>query len=172
MAAYSLRHYGSSTATLDPSLVVLHFTASTTDPFGGFAIDAAAAGPAGSKKELPGTCAHFVVLQNGTIEQFVPLNLMCRHTIGLNDQAIGIEMVEKTSVSAIFHRPLQINAALKLVAALGTALNIDNAHVIGHASANAYPTFHDLAGWKNDHTDWNATQVQRFRKLLPKPVVT
>ncbi|MBC7644333.1 MAG: N-acetylmuramoyl-L-alanine amidase [Thermoleophilia bacterium] len=172
MAAYSQRHYGSSSATLDPTLIVLHFTATTFDPYGSFAADEPAAGPAGSTKELPGTCAHFVVLQNGTVEQLVPLNLMCRHTIGLNDQAIGIEMVEKTSANAIFTRPAQIAAALKLVDTLSTTLDIDRAHVIGHAAANGYPTFHDLAGWQNDHTDWNAAQVQRHRKLLPKPAAT
>jgi beta-N-acetylhexosaminidase len=40
--------------------------------------------------ELPGTCAHFIVGRDGTIYQLVRLNVMCRHTVGLNYVAIGI----------------------------------------------------------------------------------
>ena len=43
--------------------------------------------------ERPGVCAHFVIDRDGTIHQLVPLRLMCRHTVGLNHTAIGIEHV-------------------------------------------------------------------------------
>ena len=39
------------------------------------------------------TCAHFIIDRDGTIYQLVRLNLMCRHTVGLNWAAIGIEHV-------------------------------------------------------------------------------
>ena len=41
--------------------------------------------------ELPGLCAHFVVDRDGTIYQLVSARIMCRHTVGLNWTAIGIE---------------------------------------------------------------------------------
>jgi len=37
--------------------------------------------------------AHFMVEQDGTIHQLMPLNFMARHVIGLNYNAIGIENV-------------------------------------------------------------------------------
>ena len=43
--------------------------------------------------ELPGTCAHFIVDKDGTIYQLVALTIMCRHTVGLNWTAFGIEQV-------------------------------------------------------------------------------
>ena len=43
--------------------------------------------------ELPGTCAHFVIDTDGTIYQLVSTSIMCRHTVGLNYTAIGIEHV-------------------------------------------------------------------------------
>ena len=33
---------------------------------------------------------------DGTIYQLVPLTIMCRHTVGLNDTAIGIEHVGRS----------------------------------------------------------------------------
>ena len=81
MAAYSLRHYGASTWRLNPSMIVLHFTETDTASAArnGFANDSP------NLRELPGTCAHFIVAQSGDVWQIVPTSVMCRHTIGLND---------------------------------------------------------------------------------------
>ena len=38
-------------------------------------------------------CAHFIVDRDGTIHQLVRLKWMCRHTVGLNHVAFGIEHV-------------------------------------------------------------------------------
>ena len=59
--------------------------------------------------ELPGTCAHFIVGRDGTIYQLVRLNVMCRHTVGLNYVAIGIERVG-TSDQEILERPRRRSA--------------------------------------------------------------
>ena len=63
--------------------------------------------------ELPGTCAHFVIDKDGTIYQLVPLTIRCRHTVGLNYTAIGIEHVG-TAAREILGDPAQIAASLKL----------------------------------------------------------
>ncbi len=117
MAAYSKRHYGTASSKLHPRVIVLHFTAnnSYSATWNTFASNAP------NRGEKPGTCSHFVIEKNGRIHQLVPLNVRCRHTIGLNHVAIGIEMVQQTGQGAhwadqqILHRPKQINAALRLV---------------------------------------------------------
>ncbi len=91
-AAYSERHYGLDTWRLrHPHVIVEHYTASTTmmSAWSLFAQDV----PDSELHELPGTCAHFIVDTDGTIYQLVPLDVICRHTVGLNSTAIGIEHV-------------------------------------------------------------------------------
>lgn len=168
MAAYSLRHYGSASWRLSPSMIVLHFTAGGTaaSTRNVFAVDTPNAG------ELPGTCAHFVVDKDGTVYALVPTSIRCRHTIGLNDKAIGIEMVQEAGGSSswadqqILNRPAQVDAALALVRQLQSQYGITTGNVVGHATANTTPQFHDLTGARNDHTDWQAADVATFRSRL------
>ena len=92
MAAYARRHYGLNRFRLvRPRVIVEHMTEGATfrSAFNTFAPDV----PDGELGELPGVCAHFVIDRDGTIHQLVPLGLMCRHTVGLNWTAIGIEHV-------------------------------------------------------------------------------
>ena len=168
MAAYSLRHYGTASWQLTPTMIVLHYTAGGTWA-GARAVFAADTVNMG---ELPGTCAHYVVDKDGTVYQLVPTSVRCRHTIGLNDQAIGIEMVQEGGSSAswadqqILDRPAQVGAALALVRSLQAQFGIPTTSVIGHAMANSAPQFHDRMGWRNDHADWPADDVARFRARL------
>ena len=174
-AAYSGRHYGTASAKLDPRLIVLHYTASDSyqSAWQTFAANTPAAGPAGTAPELPGTCAHFIVDQQGTIHQLVSLTLQCRHTIGVNRWAIGIEMVQSDAghdslwaTDQILHRPAQINAVLDLVRALMARYQLGSRDVIGHAMANDDPRFVDLQGWRNDHSDWQSSAVRALRRRL------
>ena len=92
MQAYAKRHYGLATWQLrNPKVIVEHITVSSTfsSAFSTFNADV----PDAELHELPGTCAHFVIDTDGTIYQLVPLGVMCRHTVGLNWTAIGIEHV-------------------------------------------------------------------------------
>src|SRR5204862_6771011 len=92
MAAYARRHYGISTWRLThPHVIVEHYTGASTfaSTYNAFAADV----PDAELHELPGVCAHFVVDSDGRIYQLVPLNVMCRHTVGLNYTAVGIEHV-------------------------------------------------------------------------------
>jgi zinc carboxypeptidase/N-acetylmuramoyl-L-alanine amidase-like protein len=168
-AAYSRRHYGHATWRLrHPHVIVLHFTDTST--YGAarntFASNAPELG------ELPGVCAHFIIGKQGTIHRIVPLRIRCRHTIGLNWTAIGIEMVQEDIGSsheadeAILHRRPQVRAALRLVRWLKARYAIKTRDVIGHAMANSSPYFKDLEGWRNDHTDWLREDVRKFRRRL------
>jgi hypothetical protein len=168
MAAYSLRHYGTASWQLTPTMIVLHYTAGGTwaSTRAVFAADTVNMG------ELPGTCAHYVVDKDGTVYLLVPTSVRCRHTIGLNDQALGIEMVQEGGSSAawadrqILDRPAQVGAALALVRDLQAQFGIPTTSVIGHAMANSVPQSHDRLGWRNDHADWSADDVARFRARL------
>ena len=169
MAAYSQRHYGQRTWRLrNPRVIVLHYTTSATyaPARNTFASNAPVLG------ELPGSCAHFIIGKSGVIHRIVPLRIRCRHTIGLNHTAIGIEIVQEQLSSshrsdlAILHRRPQLNAALHLVRWLQARYGIRARNVIGHAMANDSPYFRDREGWRNDHTDWQRRDVVTFRRHL------
>src|SRR5207248_11320570 len=112
MAAYAQRHYGIRSYRLtNPRVIVEHVsvTPSAAATRNTFVPDR----PDPELHELPGVCAHFVVDRDGTVYQLVPVYLMCRHTIGLNYTAIGIEHVG-TSDAEILGDPRQLDASLAL----------------------------------------------------------
>ena len=80
--------------------------------------------------ELPGVCSHFVIDTDGTIYQLVPLAIMCRHTVGLNYTAIGIEHVGMTRRVSGNRR--QMAASLRLTRLLQGRYGISTRNVIGH----------------------------------------
>jgi hypothetical protein len=170
MAGYAYRHYGVRSFRLHPKLIVLHFTDSGPGSYPG--VHALFDANAPNRGELPGVCAHYVVDQDGTIYQQVPLDLMCRHAIGVNDHAIGIEMIQQQGISShwadqqILHRRPQIRSVLALVRWLQGRFHIARKNVIGHSMANDSPFFHDREGWRNDHTDWQARDVRELRRRL------
>ena len=172
MAAYSLKRYGESSTVLAPRVVVLHYTAGGDWRSAWSLFDSNTPNPSGIPNDLPGTSAHFIIDKDGTIYQLLPLDLRGRHTIGLNNVALGIELVEEGSggssaaVRSIFHRKPQIDAALALVRWLQYRFDIPNKDVIGHGTANDSPYFKDLEGFKNDHSDWGAADVRLFQKRL------
>ena len=130
MEAYAVRHYGLHTYKLiDPHVIVIHYTDSPTfqSTWNAFAADV----PDPELHELPGTCAHFVIDRDGTIYQLVPLTTMCRHTVGLNYVAIGIEHVG-TSDREILHDKAQMRSSLELTAWLAVRFHIRIRNVIGH----------------------------------------
>jgi N-acetylmuramoyl-L-alanine amidase len=170
-ARYSLRHYGVARwRLLHRRVIVLHFTGgnSYSSAWNTFAANTPDLG------ELPGVCAHFIVGKRGTIHKLVPVSIRCRHTIGLNYTAIGVEMVQATGAGShwadqqILHRRRQIRSALRLVKWLKARFHIPRYDVIGHAMANASPFFKDLEGWRNTHTDWLRRDVKIFRRRLAR----
>jgi beta-N-acetylhexosaminidase len=130
MAAYAKRHYAIDSFKLaQPHVVVEHWTAgnSFSSAYNTFARDT----PDVELHELPGVCAHFVIDTDGTIYQLVPLSIMCRHTVGLNYTAIGIEHVG-TSDAAVLGSPRVLRASLKLTSWLRCTYGIKLGDVIGH----------------------------------------
>jgi hypothetical protein len=169
MAGYSKRHYGQHEWRLrDPKVIVLHYTAgpSYESAWQVFASNDP------NRGERPGVCSHFVVDKDGTIYRTVPRSIRCRHAIGLNHKAVGIEMVQEAGSGShwadrqILHRKPQIHRALRLAGWLKQRLGIKMRNIIGHAMANDSPYFKDLEGWRNDHTDWLRSDVRKFRHRL------
>jgi beta-N-acetylhexosaminidase len=165
MATYAEKHYGVHSWRLRPKVIVEHFTAS--DSFSAAWNTFAADTPDPELGELPGTCAHFVVDRDGTIYQLVPLNVMCRHTVGLNYVALGIEDVG-TSDAQILHDRAQLHAALALTAWLVGRFRIRIRNVIGHNESLSSPYHRELyRPWAHQtHGDWKHSDMDVFRSKL------
>jgi beta-N-acetylhexosaminidase len=165
-AAYAKRHYGVDTWRLvRPQVIVEHYTASESfsSVWATFAADA----PDPELHELPGTCAHFVVDRDGTIYQLVPLTVMCRHTVGLNYTAIGIEYVG-TSDAEILANTRQLAASLALTVWLMATEHVQLRNVIGHNESLTSPYHRELvAAWRcQTHGDWTRADMQIYRAKL------
>jgi len=166
--AYATRHYGLHTWRLTrPHVIVEHYTAneSRSATWNGFASDA----PDSELHERPGICAHFVVDRDGTVYQLVPLTTICRHTVGLNWTAIGIEHVG-TSDAEILSNTRQMNASLRLTLWLMQRYHISLPNVIGHSESLTSPYHRErVARWRcQTHADWRHADMVAYRARLQK----
>ena len=166
MAAYSRRHYGRSAYRLEhPKVIVEHYTATTTAraAHDAFAPDT----PDPELHELPNVCAHFLVGKDGTIYQLVPVSLMCRHTVGLNYTAIGIEHVGTSDAEILNDRP-QLRASLNLTRWLRCRFGISISNVIGHHESLSSPYHHELVPSLREqtHPDWTKPDMDIYRADL------
>jgi len=165
-AAYARRHYGLDTFRLRrPHVIVEHVsvTSSIAQTFNAFAPDR----PDPELHELPGTCSHFVVGRDGTIVQFVSVSIMCRHTVGLNWTAIGIEHVGARDAD-VLGDPAQLRASLRLTRWLRCRFGIAVRDVLGHNESLRSPYHHErvarLRG--QTHGDFVAASMRRYRARL------
>ncbi len=166
MQAYSKRHYGIDTWRLvRPRVIVEHYTASESfsSAYSTFAADVADS----ELHELPGVCAHFVIDRDGTIYQLVSLTTMCRHTVGLNYTAIGIEHVG-TSDAGILANAAQMQASLRLTVWLMHRFAIQLRNVIGHNESLTSPYHRErVTAWRcQTHGDWRHADMEVYRRRL------
>jgi N-acetylmuramoyl-L-alanine amidase len=164
MAAYVERHYGLLRIRLiDPHVIVEHYTGGTS--FQSAWKTFAANGP--DLGELPGTCAHFIIDTDGTIYQLVRLRLMCRHTVGLNWTAFGIEDVA-TSDREVLDNRAQLRSSLRLTLWLMDRFHIQLRNVIGHNESLTSPFHRErFAPWRcQTHGDWVHADMQVYRSKL------
>ena len=165
-AAYSRRHYGERTFVLShPHVVVEHYTDGTSfdSAWNHFASNAIHLG------EKPGVCAHFVIDTDGTIYQLVNLRIRCRHAIGMNWTAIGVEHVG-TSAHGILRDHDMMRASLRLTAWLMLKDGISYGNVIGHAETLQSPYHQErYAAWRcMTHADWNRSEMRAYRRRLKR----
>jgi beta-N-acetylhexosaminidase len=165
MAAYAKKHYGMDSSVLHPIAIVEHVTA--TDSFSSVWNTFAADTPDPELHELPGDCAHFVIDRDGTIYQLVPLNVMCRHTVGLNWAAVGIEHVGVDDAQ-VLGDATQMRSSLELTLWLMWKLHISLKNVIGHAESLTSPLHRELyAPWRcQTHADWQHADMVVYRARL------
>jgi len=166
MRAYARRHYGIDDWRLrNPKVIVEHVSvAGSTDAvFGTFAPDV----PDVELHELPNVCSHFVVGSDGTIVQMVPLSIMCRHTVGLNYTAIGIEHVGYRDAD-VLNDPRQMRASLRLTRWLRCRYGIALRNVIGHNESLTSPYHREnvVSLRHQTHGDWVHASMLRYRARL------
>ena len=148
MVAYVRLHYGSfmkpTWRLIDPHVIVIHYTDSPNfqSVWNTFANDV----PDPELHELPADCAHFVIDTDGTIYQLVSLGTMCRHTVGLNWTAFGIEHVGYSDAQVLGDRR-QMSASLRLVRWLRCRYHIEIKNVIGHNESLSSP-YHRRTWWR------------------------
>ncbi len=168
MVGYAVRHYGLHTYKLiHPHVIVIHYT-ETPDfqsTFNTFAPDL----PDSELHELPNTCAHFVIDRSGVIHQLVSLGIMCRHTVGLNWTAIGIEHVGYSDPQ-VLGDTRQMRSSLLLVRWLRCRYGISIANVIGHNESLARPYHHErVAALRGQtHDDFVRADMQIYRSRLTR----
>jgi N-acetylmuramoyl-L-alanine amidase len=168
MAAYSKRHYGQYKWRLNnPKLIVIHYAeaGSISAIFNTFRTDQ----PDVEFHELPNVCSHYAVAASGAVYKFVPPTIRCRHVVGLNQVAIGIEHVG-FSDQDILGRPAQLNGSLQFVQWLRCRFGIPVEQVIGHNESLSSPFYKELdPRFKGQtHGDWNKADMDVYRADLAK----
>lgn len=166
MSAYSKRHYGTAGYKLThPRVIVEHVTVTDTfqATYNTFAPDVADP----ELHELPNVCSHFVIGKDGRIYQLVPLSIRCRHTVGLNDRAFGIEHVGQTDADILGNRR-QLTASLRLTAWLRCRYDIGVRNVIGHAESLSSKYHHEnvVKLQSQTHGDMKKASMQVYRRKL------
>ena len=164
--AYAQRHYGLRRARLlDPKVIVIHFTASNSyaSAFNTFDRNV----PDVELGESPQVCAHFVVDRDGTIHQLVALKWICRHTVGLNWTAIGIEHVG-TSARQVLGNRRMMRASTRLVRWLRGREGILLRDVIGHNESLSSPYHRERVARlrTQTHGDFTRSEMRIYRARL------
>jgi hypothetical protein len=166
MAAYSQRHYGEDTWRLrHPRVIVEHWSesGSVASVYNAFAPDR----PDPELHELPNVCAHYVISSAGRIYQLVSLRIRCRHTVGLNWTAIGIEHTGYSDTEVLSNRR-QMHASLRLTRYLRCRFQIRLRNVIGHPESLSSPYHHERVRSlrRQTHGDWRHRSMRVYRHRL------
>jgi hypothetical protein len=166
MAAYSERHYGEHTWRLrHPRVIVEHVAeaGSAAAVYDTFAPDV----PDPELGELPNVCAHFVISSSGRIYRLVNLRTRCRHTVGLDWTAIGIEHTGYGDGEVLGDRR-QMHASLRLTRYLRCRFKIGIRNVIGHSESLSSPYHRERVPSlrHQTHGDWRHRSMVVYRRRL------
>lgn len=164
--AYLKQRHGieQKTPTIQPKIIVLHWTAAKTfsSTFNAFNPSKL---PNGDRKDIAtvsslNTSSQYMVDRDGTIYRLMPDNYFARHVIGLNYCAIGVENVG----SADF--PLtdaQLKANETLVRYLQKKYNIE--YLIGHYE---YTKFKGTSLWKETNPNYQTGKTDPGVSFMEK----
>jgi hypothetical protein len=108
-----------------------------------------------------------VIDRDGTVYRLVLTSIMCRHTVGLNYTAIGIEHVG-VSDAQILANPRQLEASLRLTVWLMDRYGIQLRNVIGHNESLTSPYHRErVAAWRcQTHGDWVKADMDVYRRRI------
>jgi beta-N-acetylhexosaminidase len=163
-ARYSDRLYGERRYRLkDPRVIVEHYTDGPSMMSAWWTM----ANNSKNLGESPGVCAHFIVSKKGKIFRVVPTTIRCRHTIGLNQTAIGIEHVGYSSAS-VFRHEQQRRASYRLTLWLMAKYDIAVRNVIGHGESLHSPLRYErYRSWRClTHVDFSRHAMKRYRHAI------
>ena len=166
MRAYARRHYGINSYTLSrPKVIVEHIAVASSAAATRSAFVADRPDP--ELHELPATCAHFVVDRDGSVYQLVSVKLMCRHTVGLNYTAIGIEHAGFSDGDLLGNRR-ELAASLRLTAWLKCRYGIRLSNVIGHNESLSSPYHRERVARlrTQTHGDMQRASMRTYRRKL------
>jgi N-acetyl-anhydromuramyl-L-alanine amidase AmpD len=167
MRAYSKRHYGYASFKLEPRVIVEHIAVAPTwkSVWNTFEPDV----PDPELHELPNVCSHYVIGEKAQIVELVPPRLRCRHTVGLNHVAIGIEHVGYTD-GDVLHNKRRLRASLRLTAWLRCRYGIAIKNVIGHNESLSSPYHRErVKRLKHQtHGDWSHASMKVYRRRLAR----
>ena len=135
MRAYSKRHYGKARLKLTPKVIVEHIAVAPTaqSVINTFAPDH----PDPELHELPNVCAHYLISEKSKILELVSPRIRCRHTVGLNHVAIGIEHVGYSDGDVLDCKRLRMVS--RLTTYLRCTYGIAIRNVIGHSESPSSP---------------------------------
>jgi N-acetylmuramoyl-L-alanine amidase len=168
MRAYARRHYGIDEHRLvRPRVIVQHYT--VTDTFQPVYDTFAPNRPDPELNELPGVCSHYVIDRDGTIYQLVPTSIMCRHAVGLNYTAIGIEHVGRSDAEVVGNTR-QMAASLRLTRMLQGRFEIRTRNVIGHNENRSSPFHRERVARlrTQTHADFPKPVMDGYRRRLER----
>jgi beta-N-acetylhexosaminidase len=168
MADYAQRHYGFHDFRLrNPRVIVQHYTVTSSFPpvFDYFSRNQ----PDPELNELPGVCSHYVIDRDGTIYRLASTRIMCRHTVGLNYTAIGIEHVGQSDAE-VMGNSRQLAASLRLTRALQGRYGIGTRNVIGHNENRSSPYHRERVARlrTQTHADFPRAVMDGYRRRLAR----
>lgn len=127
IARYCKRHYGDEAWKLEPTCIVLHYTAGSTFPSN-------LVTSSSFDREPPGLASHYVV--DGTkIWEILPPTVRSRAAYGINHRAVNIEMVA-TSAGDLARRPETLKSCVSLVRYLMERFDIPKSKVYSHTDVS------------------------------------
>ncbi len=165
-AAYNARHYGRRRWRLrNPHVIVEHIAVagSAAAVRNTFAPDVADP----ELHELPGVCSHYVIGPRGDVHLLVSTSIRCRHTVGLNWTAIGIEHVGYRDGDLMGNRR-ELRASLRLTRYLRCRFHIRLRDVIGHNESLSSPYHRERVRRlrTQTHGDMAHATMVRYRRML------
>lgn len=173
-ADYARRHYGQSGAFLyNPQMIVVHFVTipklkNSLDFFRPARINHKIRSDIASGGEV-NVSAHYLVDRDGTLYQLASEDILCRHVIGFNNSAIGIENVA-AGADDLTMAQLEANAALisRIVERHPSMTYLLGHHEYRDVTLPHYRLFHenDSTYRFTDKTDPGPIFMTRLRTLL------